>query len=171
MAQSNDAGAAGLKALTDQARIIARALEVNVEGVTHEQSLIEPRPAGNCINWVVGHMALEYERILPLLDEQPHLPADALQRYARGSTPLMDPAEHAQAWRWEDLLEAWRGTSSRFLSALEALPAERLAEPLDASKPDRTVADRIGFLLFHQAYHAGQLGLLRRVVGKEGAIG
>jgi hypothetical protein len=33
------------------------------------------------------------------------------------------------------------------------------------------VAHRTAFLQFHEAYHIGQLGLLRRIAGHERAIG
>ena len=29
------------------------ALELNLEGITHAESLIAPAPAGNCVNWVL----------------------------------------------------------------------------------------------------------------------
>jgi uncharacterized damage-inducible protein DinB len=33
-----------------------------------------------------------------------------------------------------------------------------------------TVRSLLGTILFHQAYHSGQTGLLRRIAGKPGAI-
>ena len=45
-------------------------------------------------------------------------------------------------------------------------PDSRLDEPLEKD----TLGWRLAFLQFHEAYHAGQLGLLRRLLGKDGAI-
>lgn len=36
--------------------------------------------------------------------------------------------------------------------------------------PDETVRSLLTTVMFHQAYHAGQTAVLRRVAGKEGAI-
>lgn len=32
------------------------------------------------------------------------------------------------------------------------------------------VGERLAFLQFHESYHAGQVGLLRRLLGKDGVI-
>jgi uncharacterized damage-inducible protein DinB len=36
--------------------------------------------------------------------------------------------------------------------------------------PDETLGSLLAVALFHQAYHAGQLGILRRIAGESGAI-
>jgi hypothetical protein len=43
-------------------------------------------------------------------------------------------------------------------------------EQLAHGDANGTLGDKLGFLQFHEAYHAGQIGLLRRLVGKEGKI-
>ncbi len=53
------------------------------------------------------------------------------------------------------------------LSALGRLTSERLAEPANEKS---TVGEQLGFLAFHEGYHAGQVAILRRLLGKEGAI-
>jgi uncharacterized damage-inducible protein DinB len=35
---------------------------------------------------------------------------------------------------------------------------------------DATVSEKLAFLQFHEAYHAGQIAILRRMAGKPGAI-
>lgn len=40
----------------NQAENIDGILRLNVAGLTHEESLIQPRPGGNCLNWVMGHL-------------------------------------------------------------------------------------------------------------------
>ncbi|MFN2513071.1 MAG: hypothetical protein ABR568_16820 [Pyrinomonadaceae bacterium] len=51
----------------------------------------------------------------------------------------------------------------------------KVSEPeLSAAAPDKSIAKTVGetlfVLQFHEAYHAGQTGLLRRMAGHEGAI-
>lgn len=52
-----------------------------------------PRPAGNCLNWIVGHLVRGYEQTLPHLGQEPVLGPGALERYARGSLPVEDAEE------------------------------------------------------------------------------
>lgn len=153
-----------------QAGIIDRALRANVDGVTHEQSLIAPEPAGNCLNWIVGHLVHGYQYALPFVGREPVVEADDLARYARGAEPLDDPED---AWRLDDLLDAWTRSTQRLEDGLRDLSSDELDRPIDPFRSGRSqpLREYLSFLLFHQAYHVGQAGVLRRVAGEEGAIG
>jgi len=145
-------------------------VRMNVEGVTHEESLSQPLPGGNCLNWVVGHLLNIYESALPLLGQETVMEAGALDRYRRGGPPLRDPAE---ATDLADLMAAWKEASGRIDAGLVGLAPEALDRPAPFSPsddPDETVRSLLNTIFFHQAYHAGQTGLLRRMAGKEGAI-
>ena len=52
----------------------------------------------------------------------------------------------------------------------EQLAPEQFARPLGRTMPDGsdTVGGMLRFLAWHEAYHPGQLGLLRRLAGKPG---
>lgn len=156
--------------LRHQARLIHGVVRMNTDGLTQEESLIQPEPAGNCLNWVIGHLVNTYEMLLPHLGGEPVLEEGALARYARGSEPLTDPAD---AWELEDLLAAWDESSKRVNRALQALTAEDLAGPaprIPGVEGEETLRSLVTTTLFHQGYHAGQTALHRRMAGKEGAI-
>jgi uncharacterized damage-inducible protein DinB len=153
-----------------QARTTHKVVQINVDGLTQEDSLIQPHPGGNCLNWVVGHLVCIYDKTLPMLGQEPVMEADALKRYDRGAPPLQDPAE---ALELEDLMSAWDRTTERIVAGLEGLTPEVLDRPAPRSpggNPDETVRSLLAVTFFHQSYHAGQTGLLRRLAGKEGAI-
>lgn len=159
-----------LEVFATQARMAQFVVRANVEGVTHEESLVSPRSGGACLNWVLGHLMEVYESALALLGQEAVMGNEAVKRYARGTPPLMDAAE---AVRFEKLVAAFDEASERFAAGLSGLTAEVLDRPAPASptgNPDETVRSLLGVICFHQAYHAGQTGLLRRVVGKAGAI-
>jgi hypothetical protein len=156
--------------LRHQARTTRQVVRLNVDGLTQEESLIQPDPAGNCLNWVVGHLVCIYEQALPMLGQKPVLGEGALKRYARGTPPLSDAAE---ALDLSELLTAWDEASERIDAGLASLTTEALDRPAPRSPtgdPNETVRSLLATVLFHQAYHSGQTGLLRRIAGKEGAI-
>jgi hypothetical protein len=160
----------GVEVLRDQTRIISEIVRLNVADVTQLESLFQPRPAGNCLNWVVGHLVWVYELMLPSLGEEPVLAAGALERYARGTTPLSDAAE---ALDLGELMTSWDETSRRIDAGLLRLTAAALDGPATdypGAGTDDTIRSHLSGILFHQAYHAGQLGTLRRLIGKEGAF-
>jgi len=47
------------------------AIGVNARDLSHEESLMGPGPAGNCANWVLGHIVANRGAILSLVGEQP----------------------------------------------------------------------------------------------------
>lgn len=52
-----------------QARAIHQVVLMQTDGVTHKESPIQPQPAGNCLNWVVGHLVAVYNNALPVLEQ------------------------------------------------------------------------------------------------------
>jgi uncharacterized damage-inducible protein DinB len=159
-----------IEILRNQARTTERVIQMNVDGITHEESLIRPEPAGNCVNWVVGHLACVYNNVLPLLGQNAVVQKSILNRYERGAAPLEDEKE---AVSLAELLETITEAVKRFETGLSELTVEQLDAPSPFSptnNPNETVRSLLSTVSFHQAYHAGQLGVLRRVVGKSGAI-
>ena len=153
-----------------QARMARDVVNANTHGLTHEDSLVEPRPGGNRLNWVLGHLMSVYDGFLPLLRQEPVIGAAALRRYARGGPPLADASE---AMDFAGLLEAWNQASARVDAGLVGLDPAILDQRVPNSpsgNPEETVRSLITTVMFHQAYHAGQTALLRRIAGREGAI-
>lgn len=105
-----------------------------------------------------------------MLGQPAVLGESALARYRRGSSELRDAAE---ALPLENLIGAWDEQWTGIEAGLSALTPQRLDEPAPFSprnKKDETVLSLLTVILFHQAYHVGQTGLLRRLSGREGAI-
>ena len=145
------------------------ALHQNLEGLSHEESLGTPEKGGNCPNWVVGHLAVAYDNLLEGLGAETVLSPDQKTPYERGSAPL----DRAHARPFAELMTDFDACHGRVVAKLASLSDDELAAPAPYSPrndPDETVGSLAALLAFHQAYHAGQAGLLRRVVGKPGAI-
>jgi len=156
--------------LQHQVYLVREVVRINLAGVSHEESLVQPQPAGNCMNWVLGHLLATYDQALPLLAQQPMRADGTLTRYARGSSPVTDSTH---ALPLHELLGMWDETCRRVDAGLAAFPAARLTEAAPNSptgNPNETMGSLLSTILFHQSYHAGQLGVLRRVAGKAGAI-
>ena len=169
MTRTATAVAAEIELWRLQARMARDVVNANTHGLTHEDSLAEPRPGGNRLNWVLGHLLSVYDGFLPLLKQEPVI-GPATQRFARGSPPLTDPLE---AIDFGKLVAAWNQASERVDAGLARLDPGILDRPVANSpsgNPDETVRSLITTVMFHQAYHAGQTAVLRRIAGREGAI-
>ncbi|MGC1783982.1 MAG: DinB family protein [Acidobacteriaceae bacterium] len=160
-----------VRVLRLQTRAIHGVVKRNVDDLTQQEGLIQPRPGGNCLNWVVGHLLYVYDQVLPMLGQAPVLGEDTLKRYARGTSQLQNSAE---AVDMQKLMAAWDEAANRVEAGLETMTAEALDRPAPFSPnsdPKETVRTLLSKIFFHQAYRAGQTGLLRRIAGKAGAIG
>jgi uncharacterized damage-inducible protein DinB len=141
-----------------------RSLGMNLDGVTHEESLIHPESGGNCINWVLGHIVVHRDKMLGMLGQPTLLDEATAARYARGSRPIL--AEDDGVQTLEALKDALEQSYDRVRSVLSAADEATFAAPSGKS----TLGDSLVFLLGHEWYHGGQVGLLRRITGHAGAI-
>jgi uncharacterized damage-inducible protein DinB len=147
--------------LTQLFNLNQRALKINLEGISDEESRLLP-PSGNSINWVVGHIVSNRQGILELAGETAHWTEADYAAYERGSNRLDPGAARPLAGILADLDRS----QEALVRGLERMgPAE-----MAVAKGNSTVGAHILFLQFHEAYHVGQTGLLRRLIGKTGAI-
>ena len=139
------------------------ALHVNVKGVTNEEAWVQP-PSGNCMNWVVGHIVASRNGVLAALGEEPIWPKEEAKTYARHSAPITAPGMGKPL---DQMLGDFDRAQERIQAALGRVTDADLAKPFGDGD---TVGGWLHFLQFHEAYHIGQVALLRRIVGHEGAI-
>ncbi len=145
-------------------RFAHASLERNLAGISEAEALSRPERGGNSINWVVGHLLVYRDGIHGLLGLPPAWPAslgDPAPYRRNTDGELREPAPLAA------LQTAFDASQQALMSRLARLTAGRLAEP---ATDTMSVAEQLGFLGFHEGYHAGQVGLARRLLGKEGAI-
>lgn len=142
----------------------------NTEGFTHEDSLRQP-PAGNCLNWIVGHIVATRQHIVGLLGGRPLWTKEEMPRYDRRSDAIL--GEGPGVLRFDRIRADLDRTQELMRAAWKTIDAGRLAAPLP---PDQnpfqleTVGEMLAAFAFHESYHAGQCGVLRRLLGKDGAI-
>lgn len=147
-----------------------RTVLMNLDGFTEQQALSRPPGGGSCANWVLGHILSSRNGVHRLLDLEPALAAADAARYVRGSAVVTaaDPGLPLA-----DLSEAFQASQERVVAAIPALGIQQLDRQVAMPAPlgDGPVGVHLGFLSFHESYHAGQLGILRRLAGLPGAIG
>jgi uncharacterized damage-inducible protein DinB len=142
--------------------VIAR----QTEGLTHADSLLQLPFRGNCLNWVLGHIAVSRDHAIELLRGTPVLREDEAKLYQRESEPLTDPDKAVQL---SQLLDALTRQEERILATLQAAEADALQAYVDDERK-RTLGDRLEFLHWHETYHVGQLEILRQLAGTDDAI-
>jgi uncharacterized damage-inducible protein DinB len=130
-------------------------LNRNLKDITHEESLVTPQGGGNSINWILGHIIISRDDIRESIGLK-RLCGDEMKIYDR-LTEGLDPAK---AFELSKLLEMYN-------SGQKELEDKLTETDLTGDKDNHKT---VSFLAFHESYHTGQTGLLRRIIGKEGAI-
>ncbi|MHC4547589.1 MAG: DinB family protein [Planctomycetota bacterium] len=155
-------------ALSRQFGFSAGTVMGNTEGLTHEESLLTPERGGNCLNWVLGHIVATRSRMFPLLGLAPFWDEAKIRPYDRGAPPL--PADEAVAL--PKLRETLAKSQEHLQGRLGALSGDDLAAALAATEEilGGTLGSALTAFAWHEAYHAGQVGILRRVAGKPGVL-
>jgi hypothetical protein len=141
-----------------------QALRANAKDVTDDEALLQPKPAGHCRNWVVGHVVASRNGMMQLVGAGPFWDPALNDRYKRGSAPIQGPGEGKPL---RGLLADLDLSQERLLGWLTTAPETTWDSPLEDWG---TVGKALYFFQFHEAYHVGQAGLLRRLAGKKGAI-
>lgn len=140
------------------------ALFRNLEGITHEESLVTPSTGGNCLNWVLGHIVASRNRVMARMGIAPVWQMDLAFHYSGRDEAQWSPLT---AISLQSIATDLARSQQELLNALEKLPDSALDAPDDRG---RTLADALGFMNFHEAYHGGQIALLRRLLGRPGVI-
>ena len=130
-------------------------LNRNLKYISHEESIISPAQGGNSLNWVVGHILVSRDDIRELIGLD-RLCGDDMKMYDRDTEPV-SPDKLMDLGR---LLEMYND-GQNILE--EKLKSTDLREENEKYR-------MVTFLAFHESYHVGQTGILRRIIGKEGAI-
>lgn len=147
-------------------------IDKQLDGLTHEDSLIMPPFRANCLNWVVGHIVEHRDWMLRALDEPSLMPARLVDIYRRGSQTIQVGDEVAD---FSTLLDYIARSKTDIIGAMQRVTLEFLAEKpqtgiLMPNHKDKTRLERLQGLLWHETYHTGQLELLRQLAGKDDAV-
>jgi hypothetical protein len=141
-----------------------KVVHLHVDDVTHDESLIQPEPGGNCLNWVLGHIIATRNLELQKFGHAPIWVEQTAAPYRQGSEGIRKDAPGTQPLA--NLLADFDSSNDILSAKFTALTDAEAAAPLGAG----TVRDSLVFFRMHEAYHAGQISLLRRLIGKPGAI-
>lgn len=127
----------------------------NLTGVDADSAGIRPADQANNALWIIGHIVYWRSRILELL----------------GSEPVWSEGTNLE-FTGVKLGNPPAAVGRDFDTLIADLKAARSAteQALEGDVPEEVRADLLSLAL-HEAYHVGQLGLLRRSMGLVGAVG
>lgn len=134
-----------------------------LEGFNKEYNK-QPNATTNHAAWLAGHILFARTNMANLLGMNLPNPYDKL--YANFK-PLETGATYPEV---PDVTKNWDELSNKFLAKLDGLTEDVLnsASPIQLPVSDGTMRGTLAFFAHHEAYHIGQLGLVRRYHGYDG---
>lgn len=142
-------------------------LDRMLDGISDEEAFTRPDGKANSAHFILGHLTASRYGMAGLLGNTDEPSWRSL--FSRGAE-IKDKSAYPS---FAELKKAWQDVSEKLHDCLTHVRNEELAAPSDLEFPgvDKTIGGSLAFLHFHEAYHLGQLGYLRRLLGLEGAIG
>lgn len=145
-------------------------INAQLAGVTHDESLIQPPFNSNCLNWVMGHIVQNRNKMLQLLDLPTVCTSEQCERYAYNSAPITGGHD---AFPLEQMKADLAVSNTRLVEALKSFTPEMLAlrgKEVITGLPEFTIGWMMNFLIWHETYHTGQTDILRQASGKNDKI-
>lgn len=133
-----------------------------LEGISDPDTNSRANEHVNHVKWLAGHLTstrFSFKRLAELEENDPY--GDLF-----GHGKAIDPdADYPSI---DDIQENWNLISGKISDALGNLSAEAL----EANAPkvpigEGKMGDFLDFLMHHEAYHIGQMGILRKFLGKD----
>ncbi|MEM8711308.1 MAG: DinB family protein [Planctomycetota bacterium] len=155
-----------LEALGKRFSFNSRLLALATEGFEDQHWSFRPETGGNSALWILGHVASARRGMLRMIGET--VEEDEWEKgFRRGAQP-----EDASYLPAADFVREFHSTGEALAAGLAALSEEVANSPSPREFPDgsKTIGDALHFLYFHETYHLGQIGLLRRLAGLDGFI-
>lgn len=141
----------------------ANIVKMQTDGLSTEESLLQPPFRGNCLNWVVGHIVQNRDRVIEALGGV-RVFGSSGERYRRESEPITGDGEGIL--RLEELLALLEQSQQAIEGALKTATEEDLKREITPVRRPMPAQDWVFFLYFHDTYHTGQTELLRQLAGK-----
>jgi uncharacterized damage-inducible protein DinB len=156
--------------LAYQLQLSDKVFDLNTRDVSDEESLVTPLKGGSCLNQVVGHLTRTRNRALGTMGQKSPYPMSDFDPYDdRTGVPF----SKEKALPIEELRRRFKAMQEPLVNAIKGMSAEALAArpPKNMTgDPNETVGSNLATFVFHECYHVGQTGVLRRIAGKPGVI-
>lgn len=158
------------RTLAYQLELSNKVFEMNTRDVSHEESLATPPKGGSCLNQVVGHLTRTRNMALGSMGQKSPYPMEDFDPYDdRTGVPF----RRENALPFDELRRRFTAMQEPLVRAINRMSPEVMAakppRPF-TGEPNETVGSNMATLVFHECYHVGQTGVLRRVSGKPGVV-
>ena len=162
---------ANLQMAIDQITAARRYTKTLLEDIDQNEWFRQPVAGINHVAWQIGHLAMaQYGLVLfrqrgRKLEDTELMSSAFRKKFSRGTTPNQDPDFYPMI---EEIHDVFERVYRQSMEELATYPLEQLNDPVE--DPYAAYPTKLGCLIFcahHEMLHAGQVGMLRRLLGND----
>jgi uncharacterized damage-inducible protein DinB len=137
-------------------------LRKNLEGFNSQNAIQTPEAGGNSATWLLSHIVATRQTPVLFSGGTPIWQQEQIQRWGKSPAPL----EANENTNWDQLVTDLHKSQESLMAQLQTLQTSDLEKPT----PFGPLSKAIPFFATHEAYHVGQLAMLRRALGMPGMM-
>ena len=153
--------------IVEALRAADRNLLDSVKGIGPEDVHRQAAPMLNTISWILGHCLRHHQLVLGQLGLEEVLETSISTEYYRFGTTKKEISERAPPCTFAELIEEYSRLSKECRSYAANLDERALSRIVD-DEPHENLGQKLIRLALHVMGHAGQIVLLRRILGTPG---
>ena len=137
-----------------------------LDGLTEEHFSTQPNKSTNPIHFLLGHLTLYRFQGCKLLGEEMTY---KFSEFYKPGNPIQERSKYPTT---AEIKAEWNMVTERLKTLLESSSLDIFEKEIPSKYPigEQNVMGAFQFLMFHEAYHLGQISLVRKYFGYEGII-
>jgi hypothetical protein len=132
-----------------------------VDGITHEESILQLPFEHNCMNWILGHIVTNRSHVLETVGAA-HEWQDEVRALYHTETPPIKP--ESKSVQFEMLVKYLDESVELLKAALEDVSEEWLEENYSNYRGEKTRYAHVTSFHWHESFHLGQLEILKAFI-------
>ncbi|MEW6050528.1 MAG: DinB family protein [Candidatus Zixiibacteriota bacterium] len=140
-----------------------------VDDISEEEAIVCLPGNPNHIKFLVGHISTTAAFALTVAGVKPDYPGEWMKMFARGATVTADISVYPSIADIRTRLYALHAALEEFVATCD----EGALERVNVIRPgwDENAMDGVLFFAAHDFYHAGQIAMIRRALGRDRMFG
>jgi hypothetical protein len=132
-----------------------------VDGVSHEESIVQLPFEHNSMNWILGHIVTNRSHVLETVGAAHAWQEEVRALYHTGTPPVTSESECVQVTK---LLEYLDQSIALLESTLEKMEDAQLDEIHSNYRGEKSRYEHVTSFHWHEAFHVGQLEILQAFI-------
>ena len=132
-----------------------------IDGVTHEESVLQLPFKHNCMNWILGHIVTNRSHVLEVVGAEHEWQQAVRELYHQDTQPV---TPDSPSIKFETLVSYLDGSVGILEATLKDKDDDWLAENFENYRGEKSRYEHVKDFHWHEAFHLGQLDVLKAFI-------